>query len=539
MPAYERHFAGLSRDEAVAQGQRHGVPTAALLTLAEVAGQRALRGAGGVRLGAGGPGGGRTASTVRVPDGLVEIDGRRAGLRGRRRPPGSTRPRSWGRSPAGSPRPMPAGTGARSGRWPGVRVLDLGVIVVGAELGRLLADLGAEVIKVENRAFPDGSRQSLAAEAHRPASPPGTATSRSLGLNLRDPRGKDAVPRARGPGRTSCCPTSSRARWSRSGSATPSWRRSTRRIIMADSSAFGPTGPWSARMGYGPLVRASSGLTDLWRYPDDEGSYSDATTIYPDHVGARVSAVAVLAKLIERRRTGRGGAVSVAQAETILGELRRPRSPWSRWRRAPSRPAAARCPPTRRAGAYPCAGDDEWVVVTVRGDADFAALAGALGQPELAAAPGVRDRGTAGWRARADRRRRCRLDAVAVAPRGGRALQAAGVPAGRMLRISEHLSDPHLVHAPLPDADAAPAAGRAGARRAGQRGVRADARARRWTRRRWPGSRPASWPRGSLGLSDPEIQSLVDAGILEEPPPVPAGPPVPPVPPVTVTREPS
>ena len=69
------------------------------------------------------------------------------------------------------------------------------------------------------------------------------------------------------------------------------------RIVLAESSAFGATGPWSARMGYGPLVRATTGVTKLWTSEDDPGFY-DATTIFPDHVVARITAVAALASLI-------------------------------------------------------------------------------------------------------------------------------------------------------------------------------------------------------------------------------------------------
>jgi crotonobetainyl-CoA:carnitine CoA-transferase CaiB-like acyl-CoA transferase len=45
------------------------------------------------------------------------------------------------------------------------------------------------------------------------------------------------------------------------------------RIVLAESSAFGATGPWSARMGYGPLVRASTGVTKLWTSDDDPGFF--------------------------------------------------------------------------------------------------------------------------------------------------------------------------------------------------------------------------------------------------------------------------
>src|SRR6202012_4264487 len=72
----------------------------------------------------------------------------------------------------------------------GLRVLDFGVIVVGAEGGRLLADQGADVIKVENAAFPDGSRQNRAGGLVWPPFAPGHHNKRSLGLNVRDPEGK-------------------------------------------------------------------------------------------------------------------------------------------------------------------------------------------------------------------------------------------------------------------------------------------------------------------------------------------------------------
>jgi crotonobetainyl-CoA:carnitine CoA-transferase CaiB-like acyl-CoA transferase len=445
-PFYERHFAGLLREEAVARGQEHGVPTAAVLTLAEVADseQFAARQAfTELPLGPGHPG------RARVPTGLAVVDARRAALRGAAPAAGqhTAEIRAALAGPPGAaadtsaPGPGPGGPVRRP--LDGIRVLDFGVIVVGAELGRLLADLGAEVIKVENRAFPDGSRQSLAGEPISGGFAAGHRNKTSIGINLRDPRGKnlfrvlaavsDIVLSNFKPGTLESLGLG----YAELSAVNPE-------IIMADSSAFGPSGPWSRRMGYGPLVRASSGLTDLWRYPGVEGSYSDASTIYPDHVGARVSGVAVLAKLIERRRTGRGGTVSVAQAETILTELSaeialesvRPGSVTATGNEVPG--DAPR-------GVYPCAGDDEWVVITVRDDADFAALARATGQPELAGAPG---HATAAGRVAG----REQIDAAVTAwtrrrtPRqAAAALQAAGVPAGPMLRIPDQLDDPHLL----------------------------------------------------------------------------------------------
>ena len=93
-------------------------------------------------------------------------------------------------------------------------------------------------------------------------------------------------------------------------------------IVLAESSAFGATGPWSARMGYGPLVRATTGVTWLWTSEDaPRGSFYDATTIFPDHVSARITAIATLAAVIGRDRTGTGAHVHISQAEVAVNQL--------------------------------------------------------------------------------------------------------------------------------------------------------------------------------------------------------------------------
>src|SRR5207302_6437477 len=142
-------------------------------------------------------------------------------------------------------------------------------------------------------------------------------------------------------------------------------------LISVESSAFGAHGPWAGRMGYGPLVRAIAGVTEAWRYPDDPESYSDALAAYPDHVAARLGAAAVLALLIRRRRTGRGGAAQIAQLEVMLDHF----APDTAVRAL----GEALGPPDAPWGVFPSAGDDEWCVVTVRDDGDWRRLAPILG----------------------------------------------------------------------------------------------------------------------------------------------------------------
>ena len=128
-------------------------------------------------------------------------------------------------------------------------------------------------------------------------------------------------------------------------------------------------------MGYGPLVRATTGVTRLWRSPDGaDDEFFDATTIFPDHVVARVTALATLAALIRRARTGSAAHVHISQAEVAMNQLAD----------AYAAEAAGFAGLAVEADAAvhavcPCAGDDEWCVISVRDDADRTVLSGILG----------------------------------------------------------------------------------------------------------------------------------------------------------------
>ena len=199
----------------------------------------------------------------------------------------------------------------------GVRVLDLGVIVVGAETGRQLADQGAEVIKVENRAFLDGARQMDAPGKVSYSFALGNRNKRSLGVNLRSEAGRELF------GRLVACSdvvlTNFKPGTLESlGLGYDKLSAINPRIILVESSALGRTGSWSKRMGYGPLVRATVGLTTLWRHPDAPEGFGDDQTVYPDHAAARVGAAGVVAALVDRERTGLGRRIGLAQMETVF-----------------------------------------------------------------------------------------------------------------------------------------------------------------------------------------------------------------------------
>lgn len=388
--AIGRFCADKTRAELEEQGQRHRVPTAAVLSLAEALRSEHVTGRGLFRDVELGPG-----LRAPVPVGIVEIDGHRA---------------SALNSPA-LPVARPEQAAILAGRTrrdeglplEGLRVLDLGVIVVGSDTGRLFSDLGADVVKIENSAFPDGLRGNLASISHTYAA--GHRNKRSISIDLRIAEGQalahrlvesaDVVLTNFKPGVAASL-----------GMDHDTLHRINPGIVVVDSSAFGPTGPWANRLGYGPLVRAAAGFTAQWAYPGERDHFCDAVTVYPDHVAARIGTLAALALLLRRERTGTGGAASVAQSEVMISHLAaeiagealglpepRPEYPW---------------------GLFRAKGDDAWIAVTVRDDADNRALHSVIGEQPLAE-----------WTA-------VHLPAEAMD-----LLQTAGVPAGAVLHAAD------------------------------------------------------------------------------------------------------
>ena len=213
---------------------------------------------------------------------------------------------------------FPAITGPRP--LSGFKVLDMGVIVVGGDAGRMLADYGADVVKVENPAFPDGSRQTRDNAPMSANFAAGHRNKSSLALDLRSEDGlrtfKQLLEKADvllsnfKPGTLDGL-----------GLSDAELERLNPALVRVDSSAYGPVGPWLKRLGYGPLVRAACGLTQAWRYRDDPEGFCDSVTVYPDHAAARMSACAALALLVRRARTGAGGKASLSQANLLLDHL--------------------------------------------------------------------------------------------------------------------------------------------------------------------------------------------------------------------------
>ncbi len=475
-------FAGRTRDELVAEGQRHGVPIAAVLTPSEALHSDHLAEVGALADAELAPG-----VTVRVPVGYWSVDGGRAGFRSPAPAVGSSE-RLW---KTACFEPAPVGP---VGELPltGIRVIDLGIIVAGGELSRLFGDLGAEVIKVESAAYPDGLRQKREHQAIGDSFARAHRNHLGFGLDLRSPAGAevfanlvasaDAVFANFKPGTLPAL-----------GFGYERLRALNPGIVLAESSAYGDAGPWSTRMGYGPLVRAATGVTSLWSSdqanPAARHPFYDATTIFPDHVVGRITAIGALAALIRRKRSGIGARVHVSQAEAGINQLDTRFVMLAAGGEGPEHAASVVHAHTEHL-VLPCAGDDEWCVVSITSDADRRSVAGVTGDEPFAE-----------WVARRTPQE--------VADR----LQAAGVVAGPMYRPDDVYDHPQLrwrnvlsdmthplFDVPLP-AETGPA-----------------------PFRNIPPSpqRPAPLPgadtrrvcRDVLGMTEQETQALIDSGVL-------------------------
>jgi crotonobetainyl-CoA:carnitine CoA-transferase CaiB-like acyl-CoA transferase len=431
-------FAGQSRDELLCRGGELGIPIASLNTPFETATSDHVAARGSFVETEVAPG-----LVGRIANGYLELDGNRAGFRFRAPTLGEHNDDVLHMDKVADQLPGTALAAEPTTRpLSGVRVLDLGVIVVGAESGRLLADQGAEVIKIENRAFLDGARQADGPDRVSHPFAVGNRGKLSMGLNLRSPRGaamfldlvakSDVVLTNFKPGTMESL-----------GFGFEALQAVNPGLIVVDSSALGNTGPWSKRMGYGPLVRASVGLTELWRHPDSADAFGDDMTVYPDHAAARISVAAVLAALIGRRRTGRGTQISVAQMETVFCQLA------TQYLRESLQPGTMVARGNvgefdSPQGVYACAGEDAHCVVAVDGDADWLNLTEVIGRTDLASRPELR---TASGRVA----HRLELDRAVgewIAPLDPRdaatRLQAAGVPAGAAEHVKGLLIDPQL-----------------------------------------------------------------------------------------------
>jgi crotonobetainyl-CoA:carnitine CoA-transferase CaiB-like acyl-CoA transferase len=337
--------------------------------------------------------------------------------------------------------PEPVSGAADAPLLAGKRVIDLGVGAVGPELCWVLAELGAEVIKIESRQNLDFLR-AVTVEPDQPNRAWTFNTEargqKSVCLNLRTPRGRELG--------LQLCATADVIVENNRGGVVRHWgldyddvRRVRPDIVYIASQGFGRGGPLGEAASFGPLNSSFAGTNWLWNHA--AAPYPAGCALnHPDHIASKLGAVAVLAALEHRRRTGQGQFIEMAQTEAaayFLGEFYL-QGPCTGHAPQQQGNASEYAVPH---GVYPCAGEDRWCAIAVVDDATWPRFVACVGWPSEDRFTTIQGRLAA----------RAEIDGRVAQWTGGRtpedaaaALQAAGVSAMPVQNPDDHRADPHL-----------------------------------------------------------------------------------------------
>ncbi len=318
-----------------------------------------------------------------------------------------------------------------------IRVLELGQLIAGPFCGQLLGDMGAEIIKLEPPGIGDAMRDwgrgvpvwwSVIARNKKSAT-----------LNLREPRGqqllRDLVVHADilienfRPG--------TMEKW---GLGYPELAAINRGLIMVRVSGFGQTGPYAERAGYGSVGEAMGGIRYLAGDPDRPPVRVGLSI--GDSLAATFACVGALAALHHRTNSGLGQVVDSAIYEAVLAMMESTVPEYTAGGFIRERSGAI-LPKTAPSNVYPTK-TGEMIVMGANQDSVFARLCDAMQRAELARDPRFVDHVARG-------ENQAELDALISAWSGTldaepllQRLNDFGVPAGRIYRAPDMLSDPHF-----------------------------------------------------------------------------------------------
>lgn len=339
----------------------------------------------------------------------------------------------------------------------GLRILDMTQVAVGPYTTMLLGFMGAEVIKVESCSRMDISRgQARPSSGSAALYPQGNigerpwdrtghyihrnGNKRSLTLDLAAPRGKELLLQLA----TKCDVLVENYRASvmdRLGLGYDAISQVNPQLIYVKISSQGASGPERDYGSLGSTLEQTAGLASITGYADGMPLMTNET--FPDPVVGMLAVGVLMAALRQRRQTGRGTFIDLAQREVTAAMLGEHIVAHSHTGNVPG-PMGNRHPHMAPQGVYPCRGDDMWVSISVANDAQWQGLCQAIGQPQLAQDPRF---ATLPARHEHDDD----LDAVLSAWTRERDhydvmhwLQDHGVPAGAVLQGGETIADPHL-----------------------------------------------------------------------------------------------
>ena len=329
----------------------------------------------------------------------------------------------------------------------GVRVLELARILAGPWAGQLLADLGADVIKVERPGEGDDTRhwgppfltgadgEDLSAAYYHACN----RGKRSVAVDIATPEGQARV-RALAAGADVVIENYKVGGLVKYGLDAAALRAADPRLIVCSVTGFGQDGPYAHRAGYDFIVQGMGGIMSITGEPD--GPPQKGGVAFADLFTGVYSVVAILAALHDRARTGTGTHIDMALLDTQVAVLGNQALNWMASGVVPARMGNGHANLTPYQ-SFPTADGD--LIIAVGNDRQFAKLCDVLGVPAMAG-----DARFATNPARVTNRAALLplLTARTVLWRSAdllAALEAAGVPVGPVNRIDQVFADPQVV----------------------------------------------------------------------------------------------
>lgn len=334
-------------------------------------------------------------------------------------------------------------TGDRSGPRPldGVRVVEMGSLLAGPFCGQLLADFGAEVIKVEAPGKGDPMREW---GRHRKEGrtlwwPIIARNKKSVTLNLREEEGQDLARRlvAEADVLVENFRPGTMERW---GLGYARLSEMNPGLVMVRVSGYGQTGPYRKRAGFGAIGEAMGGIRHVTGFPDQAPPRTGISL--GDSLAATFGALGALTALYHRdAHGGRGQVVDIGIYEAVLALMESTIPEYELTGQVRGRTGTV-LPFVAPSNIYPTK-DEDYVLIAGNADTVFARLVEALDHPEWA-----EDERFATHHARGENMEK--LDAMISDWSRDRtveevldAMEEAGVPAGKVFTAEDMLSDPH------------------------------------------------------------------------------------------------
>ncbi|HMI40381.1 MAG TPA: CaiB/BaiF CoA-transferase family protein [Sphingomicrobium sp.] len=332
----------------------------------------------------------------------------------------------------------------------GIRVLDLSRVLAGPWCTQLLADMGADVIKIERPEVGDDTRHwgppwhehgDEKVAAYFLAANRGK---RSAAIDFARPEGADLVRKLAA--KSDVVVENFKVRGlAKFGLGAASLRAENPRLIVASITGFGQDGPYADRAGYDYIIQGMGGMMSVTGLPDGEpgGSPLRAGVAIADLFTGLYCSNAILAALYRREQSGEGTHIDMALLDSQLAMLANQASNF----------LVSGEDPVRQGNSHPnlvpyqpFAAADQPIIIAVGNDRQFARLAEILGSPEWATNP-VFATNAARIANRAPLVQSIRqIIATKPASHWLAALEEAGIPAGPINRISQALADPQAVH---------------------------------------------------------------------------------------------